>query len=256
MKATLRITGLLGTLLFGTLFIFTYGVPEAIEKSAKTFIKIQIRKEIKQKYEHSEKTQAVKEKAIFLANKFGIEEEELKQYIKEKLPEKIARVVASMCGYDCEKEKQLAASITKGYLEKISNLKIAQKTLGEIIKSKYMEIVRNLKIDLRIFLCSNFSMFSILLLVSFLRPNAIGHLFLPGFFLFISTAISTCIYIFGQDWFYTIIYNNYWGFGYLIYILVIFSFLMDITFNKARVTTGIINGILSSIGSALSVAPC
>lgn len=256
MKAILRISGLLGILLFGTLFIFTYGVPDVIEKSAKTFIKSQIEREIKWKYEHSEKTQAVKEKAILLANKFGMEEEELKQYIKEKLPEKIASVVASMCGYDCEKEKQLAASITKGYLDKISSLKIAQKTIGEIIKSKYMEIVRNLKIDIRIFLGSNFTMFLILLLVSFLRPNAIGHLFLPGVFLFISTAISSCIYIFGQNWFYTIIYNNYWGFGYLIYILVVFGFLMDIAFNKARVTTGIINGIFDSIGSALSVAPC
>ncbi len=249
-------TGLLGILLFGALFIFTYGVPEAIEKSAKTFIKSQIEKEIKQKYQKSEKTQSVKEKAILLANKFGMQEEELKQYIKEKLPEKIASVVASMCGYDCEKEKQLAVSITKGYLEKISNLKIAQKTLGDIIKSKYLEIVTNLKIDVRIFLGSNFAMFSILLLVSFLKPNAIAHLFLPGVFLFVSTSISSCIYIFGQDWFYTIVYNSYLGFGYLIYILVIFGFLMDITFNKARVTTEIINGILSSIGSALSVAPC
>lgn len=256
MKVTLRISGLLGILLFGVLFIFTFGVPEAIEKSAKTFIKSQIEKEIKQKYQKSKKTQSVKEKAILLASKFGMEEEELKQYIREKLPEKIASVVASMCGYDCEKEKQLAVSITKGYLKKISNLKIAQKTLGEIIKSKYMEIVTNLKIDIRIFLGSNFAMFSILVLVSFLKPNAINHLFLPGVFLFISTVISSCIYIFGQDWFYTIIYNNYWGFGYLIYILVIFSFLMDITFNKARVTTEIINGILSSIGSAFSVVPC
>lgn len=256
MKVTLRISGLFGILLFGVLFLFTIGVPEAIEKSAKTFIKNQIHKEIKQKYQKSVKTQSVKEKAILLANKFGMQGEELKQYIREKLPEKISSVVSSMCGYDCEKEKQLAASITKGYLQKIYSLKIAQKTLGEIIKSKYMKIVKNLKIDIRIFLCSNFAMFLILLLVSFLKPNAIAHLFLPGVFLFISTAISSCIYIFGQDWFYTIIYNNYWGFGYLIYILVIFGFLMDITFNKARVTTEIINGILSSIGSAFSVVPC
>lgn len=243
-------------LLFGTLFVFTFGVPEEIEKSAKTFIKSQIEKEIKQKYEHSEKSQNIKEKAILLANKFGMEEEDFKQYIKEKLPEKIASIVSSMCGYDCEKEKLLAASITKGYLDKISSFKIAQKTLGEIIKNKYMEIVRNLKIDIRIFLGSNFVMFLMLLLVSFLRPDAIGHLFLPGVFLIISTTISSCMYIFWQDWFYTIIYSHYWGFGYLIYILVIFCFLMDITFNKARVTTEIIKGILSSIGSAISVAPC
>ena len=256
MKVTLRISGLLGILLFGFLFSFTYGVPDAIEKSAKNFIKSQIEKEIKEKYQQSEKAQSIKEKAILLANKYGVEEEQLNQYLKEKLPEKIASVIASMCGYDCEKEKELAVSITKGYLNKIANLKIAQQNLGDIIKSKYLEIVRNLKIDVRIFMGSNFAMFAILLLVSFLKPNAIAHLFLPGVFLFTSTIISSCIYIFGQDWFYTIIYNDYMGFGYFVYILVIFGFLMDITFNKARVTTEIINAILNAIGSALSVAPC
>jgi len=45
------------------------------------------------------------------------------------------------------------------------------------------------------------------------------------------------------------------GFGYLAYIGVIFGFLMDVAFNKARVTTEIINGILNAIGSAVSVAP-
>ena len=256
MKVTLRITGLLGILLFGFLFSFTYGVPDAIEKSAKNFIQSQIEKEIKERYQKSEKAQSIKEKVKLLANKYGMEEEQLNQYLKEKLPEKIASVIASMCGYDCEKEKELAVSITKGYLDKIANLKIAQQNLGDIIKSKYMEIVRNLKNDLRIFLGSNFSMFALLLLISFLKPDAITHLFLPGVFLFASTVISSCIYIFGQDWFYTIIYNDYMGFGYLIYILVIFGFLMDITFNKARVTTRVINGILDLVGSALSVAPC
>lgn len=46
------------------------------------------------------------------------------------------------------------------------------------------------------------------------------------------------------------------GFGYVAYIAVIFGFLIDIIFNKARVTTEIINAILNAIGSALSVAPC
>jgi hypothetical protein len=152
MKATLRIAGLVGLLLFGTLFLFTYGVPEVVEKSAKSFIKNQIEKEIRQKYNNSDKAQSVKEQATLLASRFGLEEKEFKQYLSDRLPEKISSVIASICGYDCEKEKQLAASITKGYVEKISNLRIAQDTLGEIIKDKYMDIVENLRFDIRIFL--------------------------------------------------------------------------------------------------------
>jgi len=46
------------------------------------------------------------------------------------------------------------------------------------------------------------------------------------------------------------------GFGYLAYLAAIFGVLVDIAFNKARVTTEIINGIANAIGSAFSVVPC
>lgn len=68
--------------------------------------------------------------------------------------------------------------------------------------------------------------------------------------------LSSGIYVFGQDWFYTILYNDYMGAGYLAYVAAIFGFLMDIALNKARVTTEVINGIFNVIGSAFSVLPC
>jgi len=99
-------------------------------------------------------------------------------------------------------------------------------------------------------------MFLVLLAVSFAKPQAMAHLFVPGVLLVLATLIASTIYIFGQDWFYTILYNDYMGFGYLVYLSVIFSVLMDIVLNKARVTTEIINGVAQGLGSALSVSPC
>lgn len=72
----------------------------------------------------------------------------------------------------------------------------------------------------------------------------------------LATILSSSIYLFGQDWFYTILYNDYMGFGYLVYIAVIFGVLMDIALNKARVTTEVINGIANAIGLTFSVQPC
>ena len=128
--------------------------------------------------------------------------------------------------------------------------------LTNLIESEYLESVKRLTIDIRIFLGSNTFLFLLLLSVSFFKPQAVRHLFLPSILLLVATAISSFIYIFGQNWFFTIIYNDYMGFGYIAYIAVIFGFLIDISFNKARVTSKIINAILNAIGSALSVAPC
>lgn len=161
-----------------------------------------------------------------------------------------------MCGYDCEKKKVLAHSITSGYLERIKNIDIAQDNLDKVIKGKYLEIVSNLKTDLQIFLGTNCLMFLILFSLSFFKPRAIAHLFFPGVLLFLATLLSSSIYILGQNWFYSILYNDYMGFGYLAYLAVIFGLLLDIAFNKAKVTAEIINGIANAVGSAFSVVPC
>jgi len=254
MITTLRSIGLFGILLFGVLFAVTYVSPEKIEKSAKGFVKYQIEKEVREKQQRISES-SVANKALSIAKRLGVESEQIQEDLANDLPEKIASVIASMCGYDCERKKALAQSITSGYLDRIKSIEIAQDTLGNLIKGKYIEIVSNLKLDLRIFLGSNFLMFLILLGVSLAKPKAIEHLFLPGVLLLTATILASAIYIFGQDWFYTILYNDYMGFGYLVYIAVIFGVLVDIALNKARVTTEVINGIANAVGSAFSVIP-
>lgn len=252
MKISLRVIGILGLVFFTILFGLTYGAPEIVEESAKGFVKKQIEQEVSEKYQAS-KASTLAENALLIAEDMGHEKQQIQENIKNKLPEKIAEIIASMCGYDCERKKDFTKSITAGYMERIANIQIAQHKLGNIIKGKYLEIVGNLRFDLRIFLGSNAIMFLVLLLLSLLKPKAIAHLFLPGVLLLVSTIASSAIYIFGQDWFYTILYNNYMGFGYLAYISVIFGFLMDVALNKAKVTTKVINVTLNGLGS---VVPC
>ncbi len=241
--------------MFGALLSITVVSPKVIEESAKGFVKYQIEKEVRER-QQTLSDSSVASKALSITKNLGLESEQIRKNLDNNLPEKIASVIASMCGYDCERKKALANSITSGYLDRLKRIRIAQDTLGELIKGKYVEIVGNLKLDLRIFLGSNFSMFLILLVISFAKPKAMTHLFLPGLLLVLATMISSAIYIYGQDWFYTVLYNDYMGFGYLTYLSVIFGVLVDIALNKARVTTEVINGIANALGSAFSVFPC
>lgn len=255
MSITLRTIGMCGILLFGVLFSITFSSPEIIEKSAKGFVKYQIEKDVREKQKLISQS-SVANKALSITKNLGIESEKIQKNLDNNLPERIANVIASMCDYNCERKNALALSITSGYLDRLKNINIAQDTLGNIIKEKYIEIVANLKFDLRVFLGTNFSMFLFLLILSFAKSKAIAHLFLPGLILLLATILSSSIYIFGQDWFYTILYNDYMGFGYLTYVAVIFGVLIDIALNKARVTTEVINGITNAVGSAFSVLPC
>lgn len=241
--------------MFSFLFSMTFVSSEKIEKSAKSFVKTQIEKEVRAK-QQAIRESTVTEAALNIADRLSLDKERIQANLDNNLPEKIASIIASMCGHDCEKTKTLAQSISSGYMEKIKNIQIAESTISDIVKGKYLEIVGNLKLDLRIFLGSNLVMFLILFVISFAKPKAVAHLFLPGLLLVVATILSSSIYVFGQDWFYTLLYNDYMGFGYLAYITVIFGVLLDITLNRAKVTTEIINGIANAVGSAFSVVPC
>ncbi|AJQ95016.1 hypothetical protein [Gynuella sunshinyii] len=255
MKILLRSISISGLVLFSTLFLLTFGMPKAIENSAKNFVQLQIEKEVNEKF-LALSTSSVGSKTQLLINALGLEQQQIQQQLKERLPEKIAAFMAATCGYDCEKKKQIAREITQHYLDRITSLQTAQTHLGDIIRGTYLTIVNNLKTDLRIFLGANIGVFITLLLVSLFKPRTMGHLLLPAGLLLLSTVIASMIYMFGQNWFYTILYNDYMGFGYLGYIGVIFAFLIDITVNRARVTTEILNGILQAIGSSLVMVPC
>jgi len=255
MSHTLKLIGVFGIILFGILFSVTFLSPDKVEESAKGFVKYQIEKEVSEKQKIIAESSVAKT-AFNIAGKLGFEKKQIQASLDNDLPEKIASIIAATCGYDCETKKFLAQSITSGYMAKIKSIKIAESTLSDIVRGKYLEIVSNLRLDLRIFLGSNLAMFLLLLAVSLLKPKAVKHLYVPGLLLVVATVLSSSIYIFGQDWFYTILYNDYMGFGYLGYITVIFGFLLDIIFNKAKATTEIINGIANVVGSAFSVVSC
>lgn len=141
-------------------------------------------------------------------------------------------------------------------LMKVASLETAKEKLIEFSHAKYMEITEKLTLDVRIFLATNAVIFIFLLLTSFMRPQAVKHLFLPAGLMLASTVICSYFYLFEQNWFYTIIYNDYTGYSFIGYLAFVFAILCDIVFNKARVTTEIVNGCLQAIGQAGSFVPC
>ncbi len=254
MRATLRIIGIFGTAMFVAMFALTFASTERIEASAKGFVKYQIAREVRDQQQAITQSSVV-ERVSRVAESLGLEKESIQQKLDNKLPEKIAAILASMCGYDCEKKKSIAQSISSSYLERIKNIQIAQNTLADIVKNKYLNIIDQLKRDLRTFFGTNGFMFLVLLVISLARPQATTHLFLPALLLLAATAAASAIYLFGQDWFYTILYNDYMGLAYLAYIAVIFAVLLDIALNKARISSAIINFFGHALGG-LSVGPC
>jgi len=259
MRYALRIVGLAGAILFSTAFIFTFSVPEFVENIGKDFIKNKIEAQTREKIERltfSSTNTTLNKFADKILKNNHTQIEQLQNDLKFKAHEKLAEVVAKMRDLSCECRTQYEKQLERDTKAQILTLQNANEKLTEFMQYKYMEVANKLKTDLRIFTGSNVVIFMLLLIISFFKPQAIIHLFLPGILLVISTLVCSYFYLFEQNWFFTIIYDTYLGWGYLLYLGFVFGFLCDIVFNGAKITTEIINSVLEAIGSTLTVVSC
>lgn len=258
-KLSLRSVGVIGAAIFLTFLAFTYSVPGWVETFAADYIESEARERIDTSIDairppESESALARLAQSMYEKNEAQIAQ--LKSNLKNNVHEQWAASLASIRDLDCECREKWEDWFESGFNTNIALLQAANEQISDFIHSTYMDVATELKRDIRIFTASNATVFVLLLLVSFLKPRAITHLFLPGALLAVSTLICSYFYIFEQNWLLTIIHSNYLGFAYLAWLGIVFLFLCDIVFNRGRITTEILNAIFNAVGSAFSVVPC
>lgn len=258
-KLSLRSVGVVGAANFLTFFAFTYVTPGWVETFAADFIESEAQERIDTSIDairlpEPESALGRLAQSMYESNEAQIEQ--LKLSVKNKIHEQWATALATVRNLDCECREKWEDWFESGFNTNIALLQAANEQISTFIHSTYMDVATELKRDIRIFTASNAAVFILLVLVSFTKPEAIIHLFLPGLLLVVSTLICSYFYIFEQNWLLTIIHSSYLGFAYLAWLGVVFLFLCDIVFNRARITTEILNVIFNMIGSAVSVGPC
>jgi len=216
-----------GSILFFSIFILTICTPDSIEKSSKSFIKKQIREEVQKAI--------IKEKVSTALQLFIKKENSFLESI-------ISDVVEQKVNFKNINSKPNSTKQTS--LKFFSIFLIGEKKIDYWIEDKYDEISSNLKKNIRVFAGINFILFAFITTLLFYQSDNYKEIQLPSFLLFISTVISILLYLFIQDWAYTLVYNNYLGCWYLAYISVIFLFLLDITFNQGELTMKVLEIIL------------
>jgi hypothetical protein len=125
-----------------------------------------------------------------------------------------------------------------------------------IVESAYASVTKSLMREFRIFSASNTVAFGLLGILTFVRRRAMLQLVLPAFVLLGAVSITGGMYLFSQNWLHTIIFGQYIGFAYSIYLAAVALLLTDVAFNRARVTTQIVNSALNVVGAAASAVPC
>ena len=258
-KLTLRALGLVGASIFAAFFVLTYVTPNWVENFATEFIENEARHRVEQSIDRFRLFDDDSSLSRLARSVDRAASPELEKWIQElhdgvRIQWELA--LETIRDLDCECRERLSQVLEETFRLDFLPLMAPEDQVFEFIQLNYAIVVNELKRDIRIFSASNAAVFILLLLVSFLKPQAITHLFLPGVLLGMSTLICSYFYIFEQNWLLTIIHSSYLGFAYLAWLGVVFLFLCDIVFNRGRITTEILNAIFNAIGSAFSVVPC
>ena len=256
---TLRSIGIVGTVIFSLFFALTFSTPTWVEEFASDYIEGEATERLDQGIDsiqvpESDSGLARLARSIYERNQEQIEVR--REQLREKVHEKKADALAQIRNLDCECRKKAAERLKRGFEIDIGFLQASNERITDFVQYKYATVAHELKRDIRIFTASNAAAFLLLLLISFIKPAAMLHLFLPGVLLAISTLVCSYFYVFEQNWLLTVIHSEYLGFAYLGWLGFVFLLFCDIALNRARVTSFILNAFFSAIGSALSVIPC
>jgi hypothetical protein len=259
MKWILRTLGLTGTLLFASLLFITFHTPNWVEVAARDFITSEVRAQVDAHIEGIEIAKggdALAQAAGVLHRRNAERMAGIKTALAAKIHERVADALTQVRELDCECRDRIAEMIQAGMTNALTSLDGANARLTDFVHEKYLRVVGELKRDIRIFSATNAVACLLLLVLSFARPRAIEHLVFPGVLLAVAVTVSSYCYLFEQNWLFTLIYSDYFGFAYLGFLGFIFGLLLDIFVNRGRVTTQLGNGVLHAVGSAFSLSPC
>lgn len=247
-RVTILAIGLAGLVLFGLPLAFTYLSPIHVERAARSFIQTRIEHQIRDELGlGAEGPRHVGRLAEALSNRHKAEIGELRERLADVLSDQVARGVARMQNANCECRELMRQWLYGATQSRISSLQRAEPQLHQIIEGKYGVIVSNLLRDFRTFLGINLLAFALLLMVAITKPSRTRQLLVPAILLAAAGFAATTVYLFGQNWFFTILYGDFIGWGYGVWLALIFGFLCDIVLFKARVTTRVADTFSSAI---------
>lgn len=240
-KSIIRIFSFLGFSFFFGFFIISFANIQFIESSAKGVIKEKLHHVIEKKLEKVSLPSGENgdSKLALLSKKIEQKAEEKIDKYKSSLTSVVDENLEAVQKSDCECRKNWKERLARYTEFKVKSLEEMKTALIDFAQAKYMEIAERLLRDVRIVFGVNALLFGIIFLISVMKPQSIKPLFVPSILMMLSSIALVYGYFFHQNWFFTLLFNDFMGVSFAIYTLIVVAFIGDITLNRARVTSKI-----------------
>lgn len=253
MRSVIGIIGVLGTLLFGAAFALSFIDPQRVENVAQELLRREVEARTAESLQALERTR-IGQFAQRLAASHAESAEAVKQQLKQRLTPLVEAVVAEMRDPECPCRRALLESVGSPPGGRLADwLQGGAEPLTAFIRAKYAEVAGALLREFRLFTGANALMFALLLVVLIVKRGARAQL-LPAVVVLLGTVVIVGgLYLFQQNWLHTIVFGDYVGWAYLLYLGLVGALLADLLFNRARVSARIAGSVGGVFGAAVPV---
>lgn len=239
---------LAGVLVFGGMLLYLQSLPRDFESRAQAFVIERIDTELA--------SSSAMSRLAKLDSLSGDRIEALRENLKAATRNFITLAVEALCVENCRAREIIEDALLEAYDGITLKLKPRFEVLRSMVEAKYHAVFDELRRDIAIFLTANLIVLGTALLLSLIRGAAARHLAPIVLLMTLATGLAAYLYVFGRNWVLTIIYSDYLGWTYLIFLAAVFLLLADIGVNRARVISRFLNAISDLFGAGSSWSPC
>jgi|SRR5882724_2791479 len=220
--------------------------PNLLEQSARVFATSRLHEEI----EAVASDQRL-ERAREITDRQAVELMEAAVVAQAQLHEQFDRamieIVSVLCRFDCGARQMWLDIFERSIEKKWSEAAQAIKNLKAIAQSRFSEIMLKLRAELMFFTVSNVAILAMLFVATLFARGRYNVLGLPALLCVVGTTISAGLYVFGQNWFYAILFDNYMRTGYLVLDFSVCLLLIDWFVLRGRITAQVLGALPAAI---------
>lgn len=254
----LRASGAVGLLLFATLFLWTFHVPRWVEDIGARFIASEVSQTLNTAIAAAPielPNERLKQLAQVMLKRESAQLQALREQVRQIADAMVDRTIRSTRDGSCECRERFEQNVLATLEFVVSRQEAWVSQLEAFIQSRYLMVATQLSRDIRVFALSNALVFALVLVAGFAQSRQVDLVFPAAMLLVASTVMCAFCYLFEQNWLLTIIFNDYLGMGYTVWLGVVFLWFCDVFFNRARVTGKLVEMVGNAIAS-VPVVPC
>lgn len=229
---------LAGIAIFGALSVYVNAFPRHFDETVQAIAIAETERRVNERLEEaaqSRTAEVVTHIAGAISPELGRDADRYRAILAMGADDVIGEILVVACRLSCEDRDGARDRLGGVLMRQVARHSGAIDRLESIVVGEFDEVTAEFRGDVGKMALGNLIAFAFALLLTFIRGQSARQLLVVSVLMTVATLAMFALYVFGQDWIRVIIFGDYLGWGYAIWLAVLGAVMLDIAVNRGRV---------------------